>query len=117
MKQTANLKKRLFMRSPLMKPFLIVAVVLLQLLMAPGTVFAQNKTVKGQVLNESGQPVQRPSVLVKGTTTGVTGDDNGNFSISAPSNGVLVISAVDFTAQEVKINGRTSLTVSLVSLN
>ncbi|MES1223694.1 MAG: carboxypeptidase-like regulatory domain-containing protein [Bacteroidota bacterium] len=79
-------------------------------------VFAQNIRVKGQITNDANQPVTRPSILVKGTTTGVTGDDNGNFDINAPSNGTLVISAIDFITQEVKINGRTTLNISLVSL-
>ncbi|HKB44223.1 MAG TPA: carboxypeptidase-like regulatory domain-containing protein, partial [Chitinophagaceae bacterium] len=78
---------------------------------------AQNIRIKGVVKNDAGQPVQRPSVQVKGTTAGVTGDDNGNFEISAPSNSTLLISAVDFATQEVKVNGRASLTVSLVPLN
>lgn len=105
------------MNSTLKKPILIVIAAVLQLLMLSGTVFAQNITVAGRVVNERGQPVQRPSVLLKGTTKGVTGDDNGNFSISAPSNGTLLISAVDFIAQEVKINNSTSLSITMVSLD
>ncbi len=116
MKQTAKLKKLFFMSSKLKKPILIVVAAVLQLLMLSGTVAAQSITVTGRVVNESGQPVQRPSVLLKGTTKGVTGDDNGNFSISAPSNGVLIISAIDFVDQEVNINSKTSLSVTLVSI-
>lgn len=117
MKQTAKSKKLFIMNSTLKKPILIVIAAVLQLLMLSGTVFAQNITVAGRVVNERGQPVQRPSVLLKGTTKGVTGDDNGNFSISAPSNGTLIISAVDFIAQEVKINNSTSLSITMVSLD
>lgn len=79
-------------------------------------VFAQNITIKGRVTQENGQAVQRPSVVVKGTTNGVTGDDNGNFSISAPGNSILVISAVDFATQEIKVNNQATLNISLVSL-
>lgn len=75
----------------------------------------KNIKVSGHVANESGQPVSRASILVKGTTTGVTANDNGDFEITAPSNGTLVISSVNFTTQEVKINGRTSLNVTLTS--
>ncbi len=78
--------------------------------------FAQNITVKGQVTSENGTPVQRPSIVIKGTTNGVTGDDNGNFSITAPGNATLVISAIDFATKEIKVNNQTSLNVSLVSL-
>ena len=50
------------------KSFLVVAVLLLQLLLVSETVFAQNKTVKGRVVNDTGQPVQKASVLIKGPT-------------------------------------------------
>src|SRR5436190_11246168 len=78
---------------------------------------AQNIRVRGHVTSDSGQVVSRATVQVKGTTTGVSSDDNGNFEVNAPSNGTLVLSAVDYTTQEIRINGRTSINVTLVSLN
>ena len=40
---------------------------------------AQNTIrVSGHVTNEAGQPVPKVSVTIKGTSQGVTGDDNGN---------------------------------------
>jgi len=77
---------------------------------------AQNNIrVKGRVADESGRGVARASISVKGGTTGTTADDNGNYEISAPSNGTLVISAINFTTQEVRINGRPTLNIDLVS--
>jgi TonB-linked SusC/RagA family outer membrane protein len=77
---------------------------------------AQNNIrVKGRVADESGRGVARASISVKGGTGGTTADDNGNYEISAPSNGTLVISAINFTTQEVRINGRPTLNVELVS--
>src|SRR5437870_3116446 len=58
-------------------------------------VIAQNNiTVKGRVRDANGQPVAKATVAVKGTTSATSADDNGNFEITAPSNGTLVISAV-----------------------
>jgi TonB-linked SusC/RagA family outer membrane protein len=74
---------------------------------------AQNITVRGRVLNESGQGIPNASVTVKGTTTGVTSNDAGNYEISAPSNGTLVISSVGFTPQEIAIGGRTTISTAL----
>lgn len=105
------------MSRPGMKPILFIAVLLFQLLFASGTTFAQDITVKGRVTHDNGQAVQRPSVIIKGTSNGVTGDDNGNFSITAPGNGTLLISAVDFITVEVKINNQTTLNVTLISLD
>lgn len=80
--------------------------------------FAQNTiAVKGRVNNESNQPIQGASVLVKGTSTGVTSDENGNFEINAPSNGTLVISFVGYTPLEVKVNNQSSLAVTLIDAN
>jgi TonB-linked SusC/RagA family outer membrane protein len=77
--------------------------------------YSQNVRVKGHVSDENGQPVAKVSVVVKGTTNGVSGDDNGDFEITAPANGTLVISAVNFIPQEVRINNKQSLSVTLVS--
>ena len=116
MKQTAIPKKQFQMSRGTIKHLLFIAAFVLQLLMFRGEIFAQNVTVKGRVVQENGQAVQRPSVTIKGTSNGVTGDDNGDFSISVPGNATLVISAIDFITQEIKVNNRTSLSISLVSL-
>ncbi|MBK6938504.1 MAG: TonB-dependent receptor plug domain-containing protein [Chitinophagaceae bacterium] len=104
MKQTANMTKRL-----------LRLLVVVQFLLLAGHTMAQNITVKGRVLKDDGQPVQKASVLVKGTSNGTTTDDNGDFTVSAPGNGTLVISAVDFVSQDVKINNRTTLSIRLMA--
>lgn len=96
------------------RKFLVVCL-LFQLLLLSETLFAQQITVKGKVLNESGQPVQKASVLQKGSSTGVATDDNGDFQISVPENATLVISAVDFLTQEIKTAGKTSISVKLIN--
>ncbi|HWC54509.1 MAG TPA: TonB-dependent receptor, partial [Chitinophagaceae bacterium] len=78
--------------------------------------YSQNIRVKGHVSDENGQPVAKVSVVVKGTSTGVSGDDNGDFEISAPANGTLVISAVNYITQEIRINNKQTLSVSLISV-
>jgi TonB-dependent starch-binding outer membrane protein SusC len=78
--------------------------------------FAQNTIkVKGRVTSESGQPVSGASVFIKNSPNGVTADNNGNYEITAPTNGTLVISAVSFTTQEVKVDNKQTLNVALVS--
>lgn len=104
MKQTANITKRL-----------LRLLVLVQFLLITEQALAQNITIKGRVLKDNRQPAQSASVLVKGSTTGTTTNDNGDFTIAAPANGTLVISLVDFVTQEVNISNRTALEVRLVA--
>src|SRR5947209_668968 len=74
---------------------------------------AQNITVTGHITNATNQPVPQASVVVKGTTNGVSANDNGDFKITAPGNGTLVISSVGYTDQEVDIKNRTNIAVTL----
>lgn len=78
--------------------------------------FGQEITIKGRIVKDDGQPLPRASVTVKGTAKGTATNDQGEFEISAPGNATLVISSVDFVTQEVKVNNRTSVDVTLVSL-
>jgi TonB-linked SusC/RagA family outer membrane protein len=76
--------------------------------------FAQNVTVKGKVTDAAnGETLIGVSVSVKGTSTGTQTDVNGAFSLSAPSNATLVFSYLGYDAQELPLNGQTSLDVKL----
>ena len=41
-------------------------------------------TVKGQVVDEKGEPIIGANVIVEGTTTGMITDLDGNFSLQCP---------------------------------
>lgn len=73
--------------------------------------YAQN--VKGVVLGEEG-PLPGATVLVKGSNIGTTTDFDGNFSIEASQNDILVISFIGFSTQVVTIGNQTDLTISLL---
>jgi TonB-linked SusC/RagA family outer membrane protein len=85
---------------------------LLVLLFTPA-IFSQ--TVTGKVTDENGKALSNVSIAVKGTSTGVTSDESGQFRISASSTATLVFSAVGHTTLEVKIDGRAVLNVTLIS--
>ena len=74
-------------------------------------IYAQN--VNGVVLGEEG-PLPGATVLVKGSNIGTTTDFDGNFSIEASQNDILVISFIGFSTQEVTIGNQTDLTISLL---
>lgn len=76
-------------------------------------VFAHT-SVKGVVLEPSGEPAIGATIMEKGTSVGTATDFDGNFSIKVASpNAVLVVSYVGMETQEVKLAGRTDLTITL----
>ncbi|MCJ8211062.1 SusC/RagA family TonB-linked outer membrane protein [Mucilaginibacter sp. RS28] len=77
--------------------------------------FAQNITVKGTVKDDKGLTLPGATVKVKGTSTAVATNINGQFTISAPSNGTLVFSSISYVTQEQPINGRTTINITLAS--
>ena len=78
----------------------------------------QNQTIKvsGQVVDQNGEALIGATVRLKGVQSGVVTDFDGNFSIDAPSNGVLLVSYVGYKDREVAVRGRANLnTIELES--
>jgi TonB-linked SusC/RagA family outer membrane protein len=77
--------------------------------------FQQQKSVSGKVTDSSGIGLPGVSVVVKGTTTGITTDTDGNYTLSAvPANATLQFSFVGMKTQEIVVGNKTSLNVTLV---
>lgn len=77
---------------------------------------AQDKIITGVVKNtEDGTPLDKATVVVKGTAIGTTTDDKGNYSIRAAANQVLLVSAIGYAAREEKIGSRSAINFNLVS--
>ncbi len=75
--------------------------------------FAQNMKVQGTVKDANGEPIIGASVVLEGTQVFASTDLDGKFSISAPGNGVLVVSFVGFETQNVPVNNRAVVDVTL----
>jgi TonB-dependent starch-binding outer membrane protein SusC len=68
---------------------------------------AQDIPISGKVTSaEDKQPIPGVTVVIRGTTTGTVTGIKGEFSINAPSDGVLVFSYIGMQKQEVEIDGR-----------
>jgi TonB-linked SusC/RagA family outer membrane protein len=80
------------------------------------SVSAQNVddlNVSGLITDRTtGEPLIGVSVLVKGTTYGVSSDENGKYSINVTKGKTLVISYVGYNKQEIPAN-RTKIDISL----
>jgi TonB-linked SusC/RagA family outer membrane protein len=83
------------------------------LFFSAGMARAQDLNISGRVVDAAGDAVVGASVVVKGTTTGVTTGINGDYDISAPSDGTLTFSFLGLGALDVAVNGRARLDVRL----
>jgi len=64
----------------------------------------------------TGEALVGVNVVVDGTTTGVSTDINGKFSLDVSNrNAVLQISYIGYIAQKVPVNGKTVIDVALIS--
>lgn len=75
-------------------------------------------TVKGQVLDETNQPVIGASVLVVGTDRGTATDIDGRFSLNAPSSSsVLKVSYVGYKTIEVPVSAAATIVIQPSAAN
>lgn len=75
--------------------------------------FAQEKTVTGQVSAEDGMSLPGVNVLVKGTNQGTVTDMDGNYSISVTTDATLVFSSLGFSTREVRVGDQSVIDVTL----
>lgn len=74
----------------------------------------QTVTIKGTVADVNGEPVIGATIQVKGTTTGIISDVDGNFTLNGVSDkSMLVISFIGYKTQEIPLNGKTTVKVVL----
>lgn len=85
------------------------------ILISSAMLAAQSITISGKVTDfDSGEDLPGVNVLLKGTSTGVTTDLNGKYSIKVPSlKGVLVFTYIGMEKKEVPIKGRSVIDVQL----
>ncbi|MFB0947861.1 MAG: TonB-linked SusC/RagA family outer membrane protein [Spirosomataceae bacterium] len=88
--------------------------ILMAMLLNVGFVYAQDRTISGKVTSgNDGSALPGVSIVVKGSTQGVTTDADGVYKISVASKSTLVFSYVGFMPKEVAIGNRTIIDVQL----
>ncbi|MBS1946424.1 MAG: TonB-dependent receptor [Bacteroidetes bacterium] len=80
-----------------------------------GALALQDIKVTGKISGENGEPLSGVSIGLKGTSIGTTTDNNGNFTLTVPEKGTLVISYIGYQTQEVKVNSQSVINVSLAA--
>ncbi len=78
---------------------------------------AIQQKISGLVIDEEGLPLPGATVLIEGTTNGVSTDFDGKYTINASSNDVLVFSFVGFITQKVNVGTLLTIDVTLKSEN
>ena len=98
-----------------MKKLLLMSLVLMFTLLHGA--MAQTRTVSGRVTDQkSGDGLPGVTVLLKGTTNGVSTNSDGSFSLSVPQNGgTLVFSSVGMTTQERVLGTESQINLGLAA--
>lgn len=74
----------------------------------------QQRTITGKVTDTNGEPLPGATVVVKGTTVGITTNFDGNYSLQVPEDAeILSFSFVGMKTQEIALSGQTEINVVL----
>lgn len=71
------------------------------------------KTLKGQVVDDAGEPVIGATVTEEGTTNGAITDIDGNFTLQVSGDGALLVSFIGYQSQTIKPQAGQALQVVL----
>ncbi|SDX04342.1 Ca-activated chloride channel family protein [Hydrobacter penzbergensis] len=88
------------------------------LLLVMATAFvSSSREVSGRVVNESGKPVSKARISIKGTQTVAVADSLGRFNLLVNNDqAVLIITAAGFETREQPVGKHTQVTVHLKSV-
>src|SRR5699024_2386942 len=95
----------------------ITVLVAMQVVLLSSPSFAQDNTISGTVTDaNTDETLPGVNVIIKGTTTGTSTDAQGSYSLNVPSlQDTLVFSFVGYERQEIPIQGRETVDVTLQS--
>lgn len=79
----------------------------------PPALSAARQRYAGRIVDAAGNPVVGASVVIRGSTTGVSSDIDGRFAIEAREGEVLSVSFVGYTPQTITLGAKTMLTLTL----
>ena len=94
--------------------FLGKAILFLFFITLPFALTAQNKSVRGTVIDDTGEPLIGVSVVESGTNNGTATDADGSYTINVPQNSRLEFSFIGFAQQTIDVKGQNVINVTLV---
>ncbi|WP_228850768.1 SusC/RagA family TonB-linked outer membrane protein [Aegicerativicinus sediminis] len=94
---------------------LLQSITIMMFLFAGNVAFSQQQLITGTVTSQTdGLPLPGVNVLVKGTNRGAATDFEGNYSIEAASNEILVFSYLGYQEQEISVGNQSVINVQLL---
>lgn len=87
-------------------------IIVLSFLLITTMAFAQQTEVSGTISDTDG-PIAGANIVEKGTTNGTTTDFNGTYTINVAANATLVFSYLGYKTQEIELNGKTTINVTM----
>lgn len=76
--------------------------------------YAQDLSIRGKIADAQGASLPGVNVTVKGTQKGAVSDGDGNYQLNGvPAKATLVFSFIGYLAQEVEINNRSTIDITL----
>ncbi len=94
-----------------------IASLFTMLMLFSALAFGQSRTISGTVTDEKGDALPGASVTIKGTRTGVSADNNGQFRILAKTGDVLVVSGAGIEPTEATIGAGSTITIAVKRLS
>ncbi|MBV8252817.1 MAG: SusC/RagA family TonB-linked outer membrane protein [Chitinophaga sp.] len=83
------------------------------IVIAPANTVSKDVLVKGHVVSTAGEALPGVTVRLKNTTIGTVTNEKGNFDLKVPENAILQLTFVGFDQQEVAVNGRENITITM----
>lgn len=91
----------------------IIGIFIIMCIVSP-TLWAQSRTVKGEVLDSNKEPLIGVGVMIKNTTTGTITDIDGRYSIQIPDNNTIVsFSYIGYKTKDVKVGDQRNINIIL----
>jgi TonB-linked SusC/RagA family outer membrane protein len=77
------------------------------------TLTVQDIQITGKVTSDSGDPLSGVSITIKGTSRGTATNNNGEFELTVPEDGILVISYIGYQTQEVAVKSQSVINIKM----
>ncbi len=93
---------------------LMVTLIMLPQFLFSTLIYGQTQEVQGKVVDEDGNPMIGVNVVVEGTTRGVITDLDGEYTIEAGPEAILMFSFVGYNSERVEVGNQTQIDVTLL---